>query len=300
MLKEVAGIEQIQKLYLQLLYRCNFNCQHCFHGERLRWNHTFSLNEVRCLLSMFCSEYGLVSVTLLGGEPFLYPHISEVITDAKERGLKVEICTNGYKIQAKLIQSAPAIDNLRVSLEGLEEVNDKIRRKGSFIAALESIRLARALDVYVSVTMTVNNLNIQQVMPLAHLLDDLGVRELKLHSLRIVGNVFQHEDLVLAGQESYAELHRSIAAESEQLKIAVLFDEDLDPHCRFLAKSKTITSELERIELQPSGELYISCKAVGKDCSAFFYNRSSGQILYHPHQEDELKMSIPQVRYSRI
>nr|WP_234042481.1 hypothetical protein [Streptomyces marianii] len=37
MIGEVTGIRKIRMLYLQLLYRCNFTCLHCFHGKRLQY-----------------------------------------------------------------------------------------------------------------------------------------------------------------------------------------------------------------------------------------------------------------------
>lgn len=36
MIEEITGIRRIRMVYLQLLYRCNFECLHCFHGERLK------------------------------------------------------------------------------------------------------------------------------------------------------------------------------------------------------------------------------------------------------------------------
>lgn len=79
MLKEKAGISRVKKLYVQLLYRCNFNCEHCFHGERLSWNDSFSLEEARHLLATFRNGYGITIVTFLGGEPFLYRNLAEII-----------------------------------------------------------------------------------------------------------------------------------------------------------------------------------------------------------------------------
>ncbi|WP_158835318.1 hypothetical protein [Streptomyces sp. NRRL S-350] len=34
MIEEVTGIRRIRMLYLQRLYRCNFNCLHCLVHER--------------------------------------------------------------------------------------------------------------------------------------------------------------------------------------------------------------------------------------------------------------------------
>src|SRR3954471_18861929 len=95
-IREVAGIHRIRMLYLQLLYRCNFECLHCFHGERLKHADAFTLAEAQNFIQHMISEYGIEAVTLLGGEPFVYKHLPEVVRYAKQQGLRVEICTNGY------------------------------------------------------------------------------------------------------------------------------------------------------------------------------------------------------------
>lgn len=269
MLRTIAGIDKIEKLYIQLLYRCNFNCQHCFHGERLAWTDSYTLQEAQDLVVAF-EDYGISSVTLLGGEPFLYRDFSPLTAFIKSRGLLVEVCTNGFRIRRKLLQAKDYIDKLRVSLEGLKVTNDQIRHPGSFAEAIAALELASALGVSTAVTMTVNSLNISEVVPLAFILQDLGVEELKLHCLRDLGNVVWHNNLLIYDSAAYDALHQSIR-NAEGLKLAILFDEDLDPQCSLRdGDSLPKQQELERVEVQPTGELYVSCKAVGSKSNAFF------------------------------
>jgi len=300
MLKEKAGIERIKKLYVQLLYRCNFNCEHCFHGERLLWNDSFSLKEARNLLATFQNNYGITTVTFLGGEPFLYRNITDIIRYAKQLGLRTEVCTNGYRIARKLRESAREIDNLHVSLEGLEKTNDRIRHSGSFTAALETLDVAQSLGVYASVTMTVNAKNFREVIPLTNVVASHGAKEMKLHCLRIVGNVLTHRDLIVQDINIYENLVREILDNRGFLPIPILLDEDLDPQCSLVEENRRVQEELERIEVQPRGELYISCKAVGADSNAFVYDKKTDQILYQPKIGNELERQIPQVRYAKF
>lgn len=87
-------------LHLQLLYRCNFECLHCFHGKRLQHADAFTTDEAINLLTLMRDQYGTESVTLLGGEPFVYKDLPRVVRYAKQQlGLRVEICTNGYRIE---------------------------------------------------------------------------------------------------------------------------------------------------------------------------------------------------------
>ncbi|CAM5729707.1 GTP 3',8-cyclase [Streptomyces antimycoticus] len=92
---------------LQLLYRCNFQCLHCFHGERLKHADAFTADEAVNLIRLMRNQYGTEAVTLLGGEPFLHKDLAQVVHYAKEEmGLQVEICTNGYRIERRLRDGA--------------------------------------------------------------------------------------------------------------------------------------------------------------------------------------------------
>ncbi|GAA4966680.1 hypothetical protein GCM10023238_38100 [Streptomyces heliomycini] len=114
MIREVTGIRKIRMLYLQLLYRCNFTCLHCFHGKRLQYADAFTADEAVGLLTLMRDEYGTEAVTLLGGEPFVHRDLSQVVRHAKEElGQRVEICTNGYRIERRLTEIAPHLDLLR-------------------------------------------------------------------------------------------------------------------------------------------------------------------------------------------
>ncbi|MFJ9111094.1 radical SAM protein [Streptomyces sp. NPDC102283] len=164
MISEVTGIRRIRMLYLQLLYRCNFECLHCFHGKRLQHADAFTTDEAVNLLTLMRDEYGTEAVTLLGGEPFVYRDLAQVVRYAKrDLGMQVEICTNGYRIERRLTEIAPDLDLLRVSLEGIGTTNDKIRKFGSYRSALSALEIAQQLGVRAGATMTVTSRNIDEV-----------------------------------------------------------------------------------------------------------------------------------------
>ncbi|MDT3400354.1 radical SAM protein [Streptomyces sp. B1866] len=300
MIRDVTGIHRIRMLYLQLLYRCNFACLHCFHGERLAHPDAFSTQEAANLLRLMRDQYGTEAVTLLGGEPFVYKDLTRVVQYAKqELGLRVEICTNGYRIERRLAEIAPDLDFLRVSLEGIGATNDHIRKSGSYQEALSGLGLARELGVSTGATMTVTSLNIGEVLPLARTLQEVGVRQLKLHCLRPVGNAADHPGLLVRDPSAYARLRQQLA--SARLVIEVVADEDLSA----AGAPETCTPadgprEIERIEADPRGALTMSCKAVGKDAHAFWYDKLANRIVHRPAATDELTLAVPDVVYARV
>lgn len=300
MIREVTGIHRIRMVYLQLLYRCNFECLHCFHGERLQHADAFTPAEAARLLLLMRDEYGTEAVTLLGGEPFVYRDLPLVVRHAKRQlGLRVEICSNGYRIERRLTEIAPDLDFLRISLEGIGVTNDRIRRSGSYRAALDAFRCAAELGIQTGATMTVTSRNVDEVVPLARALQELGARQLKLHCLRPVGNAADHPELFVTDPAAYTRLREQLR--SDCLGIEVVLDEDLSAQGSMLTCGPANGShEIERIEADPRGALTMSCKAVGKDSHAFWYDKALGCITHRPSATDEIALAVPDVVYAHV
>lgn len=130
----------------------------------------------------------------------------------------MEICTNGYRIEHRLTEIAPHLDLLRVSLEGVGSTNDGIRGQGSYQSALKSLGLAR---------------NIDEVLPLASILAKLGVRQLKLHHLRSVGNAADHPELLVTAPSAYGRLREELD-DQQRAAVAEVIGGALD-HNTFVA-----------------------------------------------------------------
>jgi Fe-coproporphyrin III synthase len=208
------------------------------------------------------------------------------------------MCTNGHFGFRRNVEAvSPYLAKLRISLEGLAHTNDQIRQRGGFGSALRTMQLARDLGVTIGVTTTVTALNLTEIVPLARLLHERGVAELKLHCLRLVGNAAAHPELAVADAVAYADMHARIGAAG--LPIKVLYDADLSPHphsaaCQSLAER---SGHLDRIEVDPRGALTMSCKAVGQHANAFRWDSIRSTVVYEPHSNDELTTGIPDVLY---
>jgi MoaA/NifB/PqqE/SkfB family radical SAM enzyme len=89
-----------------------------------------------------CSPYQPV-VDLLGGEPLLYPHLSEAMRLASRRNVLAAVTTNGLKLKDQAEDLVRAeLPLLQVSLDGWDEPSQKARGlvKGSFDRLCEGVR----------------------------------------------------------------------------------------------------------------------------------------------------------------
>lgn len=147
--------------------------------------------------------------------------------------------------------------------------------------------------------MTVTSQNIGEVVPLAQTLQEIGVRQLKLHCLRPVGNACDHPELFVADPAGYMRQREQLR--DARLGIEVVLDEDLSTQgASAVCAPEVGVREIERIEADPRGALTMSCKAVGKDSHAFWYDKTASRIIHRPSATDELTLAVPDVVYAHV
>lgn len=119
--------------------RCNLKCAYCTHGVR---NRDMPLNMLHKIMDE-AKKLGVCMVSFSGGEPLLYPHIIEAACYAQKKGFFTNLNTNGMLItKENAVLLADAFDTIRISLDGIGIVHDKICRvKGSYKKVLNSISM---------------------------------------------------------------------------------------------------------------------------------------------------------------
>lgn len=137
---------------LDLTYRCNERCVHCYldhddHGE-------MTTEEVRDLLDQL-AEAGVFFLTLSGGEILLRKDLFEIIEHARARTFSVKLKTNAVLIDQAMAERIAAFDieSAQISVYSHKaEVHDAITRlPGSLTRTLDGARLLKASGVRVSI-----------------------------------------------------------------------------------------------------------------------------------------------------
>jgi len=89
---------------LELTFRCNLRCVHCYLGDAragIPGKNELSYGEICDLLDQTVDE-GCLWLLLTGGEPLLRPDFLEIYTYAKKRGFLVTLFTNGTLITPQI------------------------------------------------------------------------------------------------------------------------------------------------------------------------------------------------------
>ncbi|MBI1922364.1 MAG: adenosyl-hopene transferase HpnH [Geobacter sp.] len=163
-------------LMLEPTHLCNLACSGC--GRIREYADTIQnmLSLEECLQSV--DECPAPVVTITGGEPFLYPHVYELIEKVLERGKHIYLCTNGLLLDKALDIMRPHPNfTLNVHMDGLEATHDRIlERKGTFRTAIEGIKKAKAKGFRVCTNTTIfKETDLVEIEMLFSQLTDLGV-----------------------------------------------------------------------------------------------------------------------------
>ncbi|MDD2271546.1 MAG: adenosyl-hopene transferase HpnH [Desulfuromonadaceae bacterium] len=173
-------INKIEKyplvLMLEPTHLCNLTCSGC--GRIREYADTIQdmMTLEECLQSV--DECPAPVVTITGGEPFLYPHIHELIAAVLQRGKHIYLCTNGILLENALELMEPHPNfTLNIHVDGLEETHDRIlERKGAFKTAIEAIKKAKEKGFRVCTNTTIfNDTDLVEIEMLFRRLEEIGV-----------------------------------------------------------------------------------------------------------------------------
>ncbi len=171
-----------QSLDLSLTGKCNLHCAYCFYHEEMQSRPDLPTEE---WLSFF-DELGRLSVRdvcLSGGEVFVRPDLWELIDAVIANRMRYSINTNGTLITEDTLARLDTglrrqrLSGIQVSIDGSRaEVHDKSRGHGSFDKAVRGLRLLKGAGFPVTVRVTVNRHNVEDLDNTARLLlEDIGI-----------------------------------------------------------------------------------------------------------------------------
>jgi SynChlorMet cassette radical SAM/SPASM protein ScmE len=133
----------------------------------------------------FFEELGQLAVqrvTLTGGEVFTHPDLFELIDGVIANRMRYSLLSNGTLITEQVIDKFGIgkrrlrLDSIQVSIDGSRAEIHNRSRPNSFDRALRGLRLLVAADFPVTVRVTVNRHNVDDLEKIAHLLlEDVGL-----------------------------------------------------------------------------------------------------------------------------
>ena len=169
---------------------CNLKCVHCYaHAKDQQFENELSTKEGKALIDDL-SAFGAPVMLFSGGEPLVRKDLPELAAYAVEKGMRAVISTNGTLITPELARTLKAIglSYVGISLDGMEEVNDRFRGvKGAYKAALDGIRNSQAAGIKVGLRFTINKFNAAEIPSIFDLLEEMDIPRVCFYHLVYAG-----------------------------------------------------------------------------------------------------------------
>jgi radical SAM protein with 4Fe4S-binding SPASM domain len=192
-----APLPSLRYLELQITDACNLQCRHCYIGESSR--NELSPQTVRAVLREFEELQGL-RVLLTGGEPFLHAKFDEINEMLPDFFLRKVLFTNGLLLN-KSVLSGLKVDELQVSIDGLEPAHDRVRGQGTFKRSLEAVRLALDAGFDVSISTMVHRENLADFDRMERLFKGMGIKDWTVDIPCMTGRLADNNDLQVTAEE---------------------------------------------------------------------------------------------------
>ncbi len=155
---------------IALTRSCQLRCRFCYGScsaippTRGEIPGAMTTAEIQCVLGVIRNGAQVPSVSFTGGEPTLRSDLPELIGYAKSLDLRVNLITNGTRIDREYARclAGAGLDSVQVSLEGIRpETHDAMTgASGSFDATCRAIRHLADAGIHVHTNTTITRFNL--------------------------------------------------------------------------------------------------------------------------------------------
>jgi len=188
----------LRYLELQITDACNLRCKHCYISTA--GGNELSVDQVEKVLREFEEMQGL-RVLITGGEPLVHSKFREINEMLPDFFIRKVLFTNGVLLKKEDLK-ALKVDEIQVSLDGLEPAHDKIRGSGTFKRSLEAMEYALDAGFDVSVSTMIHKYNRADFDNMELLFKKMGIKDWTVDVPCLTGRLKENEAFYVSPGES--------------------------------------------------------------------------------------------------
>lgn len=199
---------------IEVTYRCNLNCRHCYlprarsHIER---KEEITIEMIERVVEQL-ADMGVFLVIVSGGEPFCREDLFAILEILEKNNIFTCLVTNGTLISKEIAEHLATFSSMKsgvqVSVDGASpKTHDLQRGKGTFRATLQGIRNLLSVGISPTLGITMTKLNVEDLVKMFDLCGNLGI--IKLHFVTFMPSG--------VGRENW----KTLALAPERMKIVV-------------------------------------------------------------------------------
>lgn len=176
---------------VELTDKCNLRCKHCYGS--FSDGKTLNDDDIDIIIHEL-KDNGCKRVTLSGGEPcILGERLFDIADRFKKEGFVVALVTNGTMVGID-VHKYSCFDIIQVSIDGLKDVHESIRGKGTFLKSIDSILSLKKVVKKVFAQITINSINQYDFFKLLAFLDSLDI-DLSVERVSLTGRASELDDI---------------------------------------------------------------------------------------------------------
>lgn len=178
--EQAAAHRRVIKAQLELTYRCNLHCRHCYtdpYNDSAYFPRELSLTDIHRLLAEM-RELGIVWLNLTGGDIFMRPDFFDIYDAAAGHGFLLQLYTNGTLFTRAIIERLQARPpfSIDISCHSADESRFDwfTQVPGSYRAFLRGIELLQAGGLPFSLKTKLMNWNAGEMEQLQRFTESQG------------------------------------------------------------------------------------------------------------------------------
>ncbi len=187
----------LRYLELQITNACNLRCSHCYINANAQ--EELSPQRIRDVLVEFEEMQGL-RVMITGGEPLLHARFDEINEMLPDFFLRKVLFTNGMLLGKDLLK-ALKVDEIQISIDGLEKAHDAIRGSGAFNSSMQALRQALDAGFDVSVSTMVHRENLTDFDSMERMFKEIGIKDWTVDVPCATGRLREHAEFFVSPEE---------------------------------------------------------------------------------------------------
>lgn len=220
---------------------CNLKCRHCYQYEKssqLNFQQICNgILNIHDSIQSWVEEYSLQlspSINFTGGEPVLRKDLFQIFDYARQLDFSISLMSNGTLITPEIARGikASGINDVQISLDGLEDVHNSIRGSGSFKRAIKGIEYLQSQSIDININLTLSRININQIDGLVEFAKKSGISALSISRLVPCGaGTMLMNDMLTPSQ--LLNLYKSLAKYGDNDGFQVISRDPLASICAF-------------------------------------------------------------------
>lgn len=186
----------------EVTMNCNMRCKHCGSSCEGPLPDELTTEEAMKL----CDDLGAIGldrITLSGGEVFTRPDWPQIIERLTKNKIKTNVLSNGWLLDTETVRKAKeaGVTNIGISIDGLEETHDFIRKKGSWDRIMAGLDVLKEEGVPASIVSCLHRKNMPELPELKKVLVKKGVRDWQLQAAVPMGNLLNYPEWLMDAKE---------------------------------------------------------------------------------------------------